>query len=69
MAALPPPTPAQLAEDQGAGIIAANLTVAILATVAVFMRLLVRNSQKAGLGADDYLIALALVWSFGCYFA
>ena len=61
MATLPPPTPAQLADNQGPGIIAANLTVVIIATIAVFVRLLVRRSQKAGLGPDDYVVVAALV--------
>ena len=61
MATLPKPTPEQLAENQGQGIIAACLTVAVLATVAVALRLLARKFQRVRIGTDDYLIMLALV--------
>ena len=58
---LPKPTPAQLAASQADGIIAGNVIVATLATIAVALRLLARQVQKIGFGADDYLILLALV--------
>ena len=61
MATLPEPNPKQLAENQGPGIIAACLTVAVLATIAVALRLLSRVFQKVRIGMDDYLIILALV--------
>lgn len=61
MATFPKPTPEQIAENQGPGIIAACLTVAVLATVAVVLRFLARTFQKVKIGVDDYLILLALV--------
>ena len=61
MNTLPQLTSAKLAEDQGPGIVAANLTVAILATVAVILRLLARYYQRTGYGIDDILIVIALV--------
>ena len=61
MASLPKPTPEMLAANHGPGIIAGNLTVAILATVAVALRLCARYVQKTKLGVDDFLILAALV--------
>ena len=63
MSLLPPLklTPAQLEDSQATGIIAGNLTVAILATFAVAFRLLARHLQKVVIGYDDYFVVLALV--------
>ena len=61
MATLPMPTPEQWAENRGPRIIAANLTVAILATIAVALRFLARRLQESKIGVDDYLILLSLV--------
>ena len=61
MATLPDSNPEQSAGNQGPGIIAACLTVAVLATIAVALRLLARMFQKVRIGMDDYLIILALV--------
>ena len=63
MNSLPPLklTPAQLKDSQATGIIAGNLTVAILATFAVAFRLLARHLQKVVFGYDDYCVLLALV--------
>ena len=55
------PTPEDLVANHGPGIIAGNLTVAILATIAVVLRLAVRYVQKTKYGVDDFLILLALV--------
>ena len=63
MATLPEPNLEQLAGNQGPDIIAACLTVAVLATIAVALRLLARMFQKVRIGMDDYLIILALVRS------
>ena len=54
-------TPAELAESKGPDIVAANLVVAILATIAVTLRLVARKTQKIGFKSDDILICLALV--------
>lgn len=62
-AAPPPPSAADLAANQGPGIIAANLTVAILATIAVALRFTAR--WKAGIKADDWLILAALPFGWG----
>ena len=61
MATMSAPTPAELAADQAPGIRAANLVVAIMATIAVALRLYARYNQKAGIGADDITIVIALV--------
>lgn len=50
-----------MADDHGHGIIAANLVVAISATIAVALRFLARLIQKVRFQADDFLILLALV--------
>lgn len=47
--------------DQSSGIVAANLVVAILATIAVALRLISRKIQRQPLQADDIVIFLALV--------
>ena len=60
MATLLMPTPEQLAEDKGPHVITGCLTVATLATIAVVLRFLARKLQKSKIGADDYLILLAL---------
>ena len=61
MTSLAPPTPAEMAANRGPSIVAANLVVAILATVAVALRFLARHVQKIDYKADDILILLALV--------
>lgn len=63
MGSLPPLklTPAQLKDSQATGIIAGNLTVAILASIAVGSRLLARRLQKVVVGYDDFCVLLALV--------
>ena len=61
MASLALSTPAEEAANHGPGIIAANLVVAILATIAVALRFFARYIQKIGFEADDYLILFALV--------
>lgn len=53
--------PAQPEESQANSVLAGNLSVSILATIAVALRLLARRVQKVTLGYDDYLILLALV--------
>ena len=63
MATLPILTPEQFAENHGPHIITGCLIVAILATIAVILRFLARRLQKSKIGADDYLILLALVRS------
>ncbi|KAI4180657.1 MAG: hypothetical protein LQ348_005166 [Seirophora lacunosa] len=46
--------------DKGPGIIAGNVIVAVLATIAVGLRVLSRHMQRLSLEADDYLIFVAL---------
>lgn len=53
--------PLILAGNQSHGIIAGNLTVTILATIAVALRVLARRAIKTGMAADDYVILIALV--------
>ena len=50
--------------NHGSGIVAGNLVVAILATVAVVLRIISRRLQGLSLEADDYLIFAALVGDF-----
>lgn len=52
--------------DHGPGIIAGNVTVAVLATIAVALRVLARHKQRLALEADDYLIFVALVRVESC---
>lgn len=63
MATLPMLTPQQSAENKGPHVIIGCLTVAVLATIAVVLRFSARRLQKSTIGADDYLILLALVRS------
>ena len=50
--------------DHGPGIIIGNIIVAVLATIAVGLRILSRHMQRLSLEADDYLIFAALVSNF-----
>ena len=63
---IPLPTLADLTASQAPGIQAANLTVAILATISVALRFLARRLQRIALGLDDWLILAALVMSPFC---
>lgn len=57
--------PAYADANLGPGIIAGNLTVAIIANIAVMLRFWAR-SRKGGLyGIDDWLILLALPFGWG----
>lgn len=59
-----PPTPLPHMNDSGdhgPGIIVGNITVAVLASVAVGLRIVSRRMQRLSLEADDYLIFAALV--------
>lgn len=49
------------AGDKGSGIVAANIIVIILATVAVGLRIVSRRMQRLALEMDDYLIFVAVV--------
>lgn len=49
------------AGDKGPSIIAGNITVVVLATVAVVLRIISRRMQRLPLQADDFLIFIALV--------
>ncbi|KAJ5735704.1 uncharacterized protein N7483_000829, partial [Penicillium malachiteum] len=51
--------------DRGPGIIAGNLTVAILATIAVILRFIARSMKGCVFGLDDWLILLALPFGWG----
>lgn len=66
MASLEQPSLAEEAANHGPGIVAGNLVVAILATIAVALRFLSRYIQKIGFKSDDYLILLALVGNIHC---
>ena len=58
----PPPIPHMNDPgDKGPGIIVGNIIVAVLATVAVGLRILSRHMQRLSLEADDFLIFAALV--------
>ncbi|KAL8766381.1 MAG: hypothetical protein Q9209_006815 [Squamulea sp. 1 TL-2023] len=46
--------------DKGSGIIAGNIVVVVLATIAVGLRIVSRRMQRLSLEADDYLIFVAL---------
>ncbi|KAL9594201.1 MAG: hypothetical protein Q9219_007163 [cf. Caloplaca sp. 3 TL-2023] len=59
---LPEPTPADFADNRGPTIRAAQLTVAILATLGISLRFLARYLQKSGYGIDDYAVLLALAY-------
>ncbi|RAK95953.1 uncharacterized protein BO80DRAFT_417794 [Aspergillus ibericus CBS 121593] len=53
------------AASRGPSIIAGNLTVAIIATVAVGLRVLARSLKSNTFGLDDWLIFLALPFGWG----
>lgn len=44
-------------------VIATSVIFIVLGIVAVFLRWFVRRDRKVGLGADDWLIVVALVWN------
>ncbi|KAL8753698.1 MAG: hypothetical protein Q9199_004866 [Rusavskia elegans] len=50
------------AGDKGSGIVAANIIVIILATVAVGLRIVSRRMQRLALEMDDYLIFVAVAF-------
>lgn len=56
-----PPDGLNIYEDHRAKVIASVVAPAILAIIAVALRLCARTVSKATLGWDDYLIILALV--------
>ncbi len=47
-----------------ASVIVTSVVFIILGVVAVYLRFLVRRNRKNALGADDWLIVVALVWKF-----
>lgn len=65
MATLPPLTPDEIAADRGPRIIAGNLVVAIIATIAVGLRFLARTVKSGTYGVDDWLILAALPFGWG----
>ena len=56
--------PTHIEESQAKNVLAGNLSVAMIATIAVALRLLARRVQEVTLGYDDYLILIALVRLF-----
>lgn len=46
-----------------ASVIATSVIFILLGIVAVSLRWFVRRDRKIGLGADDWLIVVALVWN------
>jgi hypothetical protein len=62
---LPPLTPQELEEDAQSNILACNITVVVLATVAVAVRFWARRIGPDGYRLDDSLIAAALVVGWG----
>ncbi|KAI9730001.1 MAG: hypothetical protein M1834_006199 [Cirrosporium novae-zelandiae] len=61
----PAPTGLDLTESETAGNNAAVITLMIVATVTVGLRLYARSTQKTPLGLDDYSIILALLAAIG----
>ncbi|KAL8727053.1 MAG: hypothetical protein Q9166_006296 [cf. Caloplaca sp. 2 TL-2023] len=51
--------------DKGSGILAGNIVVIVLATIAVGLRIVSRRMQRLSLEADDYLIFVALLATEG----
>ena len=47
-----------------ASVLATSIVFIVLGIVAVSLRFFVRRDRKVALGADDWLIAVALVWKF-----
>lgn len=50
---------AHLNDSKAPSIIASVVILAVLATIAVGLRLIIRGRTKVGYGADDYLIVVA----------
>lgn len=50
---------AHLSDSKAPSIIASVVVLAVLATIAIGLRLLIRWRTKVGYGADDYLIIVA----------
>lgn len=57
------PSAADYAANKAPAILGVNITVAVLTTLAVTLRVVARRVQKLSLQADDYLIILAVVRS------
>ncbi|KAK2767052.1 hypothetical protein FQN54_006370 [Arachnomyces sp. PD_36] len=63
---LPPPPPGlDIYEDRATHVIASVVAPAILAIIAVGLRIWARHLSQAGFKWDDYLIIIALVFSTG----
>ncbi|KAL8931271.1 MAG: hypothetical protein Q9211_007094, partial [Gyalolechia sp. 1 TL-2023] len=54
-----------LDENRGGELVAAVTVMMIIATTAVFLRLYARRISASKLGADDYIILLALILTYG----
>ncbi|KAI1811392.1 hypothetical protein GGS20DRAFT_579099 [Poronia punctata] len=61
----PPPPGIDLAEGQESAIIGVALLSAVFATVALALRIWARNFQRFGMMADDYLMIIALIFTYG----
>lgn len=61
MALSPPPPGLDIYEDRTSHVIASVLAPAVLAVMAVILRIWARHLSKANFHWDDYLIVVALV--------
>ncbi|KAI0206715.1 hypothetical protein F4808DRAFT_405021 [Astrocystis sublimbata] len=61
----PPPAGINLEESQETAIIAVALVSTAFATLALVLRVWARNFQRFGMMADDYLMVVALVFTYG----
>ncbi|KAI1308306.1 hypothetical protein F5Y03DRAFT_350647 [Xylaria venustula] len=61
----PPPKGLDITESRQTAVIVVALVSAGFATVALTLRIWARNFQRFGMMADDYLMVLALVFTFG----
>ncbi|KAI1826517.1 hypothetical protein F4861DRAFT_87425 [Xylaria intraflava] len=61
----PPPPGTDIYANQATAIITVALVSAVFATVALALRLWARNFQRFGMMADDYLMIVALAFTYG----
>jgi len=54
-------------EDKSPTVVAGSIILIVTATLAVTLRLISRRFRRLALGADDYMIVLALMFAYGMF--
>jgi hypothetical protein len=54
-------------DDKSPTVVAGSIILIVTATLAVTLRLISRKFRRLALGADDYMIVLALMFAYGMF--